>query len=87
MQRPWNSVNTLLETHPAMDAQRVAGTGFSMGGCGTWDALARYLDRWCAGALVCGAYDETAVAPTAGVPVWAFHAADDTVIPVGRIAT
>jgi hypothetical protein len=33
---------------------------------------------------ICGGYDETQVAPLVGLPLWAFHAEDDPVVPVAR---
>lgn len=77
-------VDRLVAEHPSIDASRVYVTGFSMGGYGTFDAAARWPRKWKAVVPICGGYDETQVGPLTGLPMWAFHAADDPTIPVTR---
>jgi predicted esterase len=77
-------VDQLATEFPAIDATQLYVTGMSMGGYGTFDAAARAPHRWRAAVPICGGYDETQVAPLVGVPLWAFHAEDDPVVPVAR---
>jgi predicted peptidase len=67
------------------DPDRLYVTGMSMGGYGTWDCITRFPERFAAAVPMCGGGDEKTVTPeVAKVPVWAFHAADDSAIPVTR---
>ncbi len=63
----------------AIDETRVYCTGVSMGGAGAWVAGTTKL--FAAIAPVCGA-GSVPPASLAGVPVWAFHGANDIVVPV-----
>ena len=69
-----------VETLP-VDRSRVYVCGVSMGGYGTWDALARRPETFAAALPVCGGGAPEAVARAGQVPVWAFHGAEDTVVP------
>jgi predicted peptidase len=66
-----------------VDRSRIYVTGLSMGGYGTWDALARRPDLFAAGVAICGAGDVASAAKLtkAGVAVWAFHGDKDNVVP------
>ena len=55
-----------------------------MGGFGTWDAIARYPDKFAAAVPICGGGDENTAKLIAGIPIWAFHGADDQVVKVER---
>jgi predicted peptidase len=55
-----------------------------MGGYGTWDLLARRPDLIAAAVPICGGGDEQEVGRFAHIPIWAFHGADDTTVPVAR---
>lgn len=66
----------------SLDADRVYVSGMSMGGYGAWYLLMKYPDRFAAAVPVCGAGDPKQAAAIKHVPVWAFHAADDNVVPV-----
>jgi predicted peptidase len=77
-------VDRLVADLPAVDKTRLYVTGISMGGFGTFDAVARAPHRWRAAVPICGGYDEDQVAALLGVPLWAFHAEDDPTVPVAR---
>lgn len=64
----------------SVDTSRIYITGMSMGGYGTWDAIARWPERFAAAVPVCGGGDPTTADRIAEVPVWAFHGADDPVV-------
>lgn len=68
-----------------VDRDRVYVTGISMGGYGTFDALARHGSLFAAGVPVCGGCDpETDAKANTRIPMWMFHgSADTTVPPVG----
>lgn len=82
-------VNAMLDAalaQHAVDPARMYVTGLSMGGGGTWNMLYRYEDRFAAGVPIC------AVSPSSpfiagglsDMPVWAFHARDDGVVPASQ---
>lgn len=69
-----------------IDPNRVYVTGLSMGGMGSWALISRWPELFAAAMPVCGAGDPEKVPPAKEVPVWAFHAVNDTVVPItGRI--
>ena len=65
-----------------VDADRVYLTGLSMGGFGTWEAIQRMPGRFAAAVPVCGGGLPLGVETAREVPVWAFHGAMDSVVPV-----
>jgi len=75
-----------------VDPKRVYLTGLSMGGYGTWATGVRHPDRFAAIAPVCGGGERIDVLLGArekkealqSLPVWAFHGAKDTVVPIGE---
>ena len=71
------------------DPNRVVLTGQSIGGNGVWELAAKYPDRFAAAAPICGfaERDSSSVPPTLvaalkHLPIWAFHAATDSVVKV-----
>ena len=86
----WNAanneraVNTLLDAvlaSYAIDTKRLAVTGFSMGGTGTWSAVARHPERFSAAVPVAGM--PPASMGAWNTPVFAVHSRDDEVMPIG----
>lgn len=69
------------ESGLAVDVNRIYITGLSMGGMGTWKAISKFPSLFAAAMPICGAGDPFAVRAAKNVPVWAFHAADDPVVP------
>ena len=67
-----------------VDADRVYVTGLSMGGYGTWDLAARYPNRFAAIAPICGGGKPDRACAFKHLPVWAFHGAQDEVVPLER---
>ena len=57
--------------------KRVALTGMSSGGDGTWALAVKYPDRWAAIVPVCGDGDPTAAAKIKDIPCWCFQGAKD----------
>lgn len=75
-------VDSLLATQP-IDRRRVYLIGYSMGGYGTWDLLTRFPDRFTAAVPLAGGGDPTTVTKAlADLPVWVFHGAKDTTVPI-----
>lgn len=68
-----------------VDPRRVYVTGLSMGGHGTWALATAHPDRFAAIAPVCGIGDPDQAFRMRRLPIWAFHGAKDTVIPVGAM--
>ena len=65
-----------------VDADRVYITGQSMGGVGTWGAIAAHPERFAAAVPVCGIWQPEDAPKMARVPVWAFHGDQDNAVPV-----
>ncbi len=88
--RPANSLRLAMEAIVALekefsvDPARIYVTGLSMGGYGTWDALARYPGRFAAAAPICGGGDPAHAKTMAGTPIWAFHGGKDGVVKPER---
>jgi len=78
---PLNRVLADVDAEFQPDADRRYITGLSQGGRGTWD-LARALDwKFAAAAPVCGWTEpKEAAERLAGLPLWAFHGEEDTVV-------
>ncbi|KAA0960944.1 prolyl oligopeptidase family serine peptidase [Microbacterium sp. ANT_H45B] len=74
-------LDEVMEAH-RIDPARVAVTGLSMGGYGTWSLAVRYPDRFAAIAPICGGMWLQSAAPLQNTPVWAFHGDADDVVPI-----
>lgn len=64
-----------------IDEDRIYLTGLSRGGKGTWAIAAEHPDAWAAIVPICGYGDEIEGAEVAMLPIWAFHGADDDIVP------
>lgn len=73
-------VDQLIENF-SVDTDRIYITGMSMGGFGTWDALARWPERFAAAIPVCGGGAPSTAERFADVPIWVAHGADDPTVP------
>lgn len=83
----WNPhvLHALIERLKAtlpVDPDRVLVTGLSMGGFGAWALATEYPDSLAAIAPICGFGDEDRMQRIRHLPVWAFHGAADSVVPV-----
>lgn len=65
-----------------VDKSRVYLTGLSMGGYGTWAFAKKYPDTFAAIAPICGGGKVKNMCLLKDMPVWAFHGAKDTVVPM-----
>jgi predicted peptidase len=65
-----------------VDQNRIYVTGLSMGGYGTWSLAGFSPDRFAALAPICGGGDPRTVRRFSRVPVWVFHGAKDSVVPL-----
>lgn len=72
-----------VEQQLNIDRSRVYVTGLSMGGYGTWRLAATAPQRFAAAVPICGGGDPASVsANIQGLPIWAFHGAQDNVVPL-----
>lgn len=67
-----------------VDDNRIYVTGLSMGGFGTWQLASYAPDRLAAIAPICGGGEKYWAKQFAHLPVWAFHGAKDTGVPLER---
>lgn len=63
-----------------VDSERVYLTGLSMGGYGTWMLAAAHPDRFAAIVPICGGGNPADASKLKGLPIWAFHGADDKTV-------
>lgn len=86
-QKPSYPMALLLEEMDALikkykvDQRRIYITGLSMGGYGTFDALARRPHFFAAAMPICGGADVKTAADIKHVPMWVFHGDADRVVP------
>ena len=76
-------VGKLLKKLP-IDPGRVYVTGQSMGGGGTYEAMARKPELFAAGVPVCGGNKVSNAKKMASIAIWVFHGEKDRVVPVER---
>ena len=67
-----------------VDSTRIYVTGLSMGGYGTWSLAAAYPNRFAACAPICGGGDVKTAEALKGTPLWVFHGAKDTAVPLKK---
>ncbi|RCJ25174.1 phospholipase [Nostoc minutum NIES-26] len=65
-----------------IDRDRIYLTGLSMGGYGTWRWAAAEPERFAAIAPICGGDNPMKARNLQNLPVWAFHGAQDRVVPL-----
>jgi predicted peptidase len=80
MQQVINLLEKIIKDYP-IDQTRIYITGVSMGGYGTWDAIARYPEKFAAAVPICGGGDEKTAHKIKIIPIWAFHGANDRTVP------
>lgn len=71
-----------VQAKHAVDPNRVYLTGLSMGGFGTWTLGCGHPQRFAAMAPICGGGEWYLADRLRNVPVWAFHGAQDPVVPL-----
>jgi predicted peptidase len=74
-------VDSLVESGQA-DPKRLYVTGLSMGGYGTFAALARKPELFAAAIPICGGADLSTAKLIKHVPIWIFHGDQDRAVPV-----
>jgi predicted peptidase len=68
----------------SVDAERFYVTGQSLGGFGTWSAIAQRPQLFAAAIPICGGGDESAASNLTKVSIWAFHGEKDEAVSVER---
>jgi predicted peptidase len=66
----------------AIDADRIYVTGQSLGGRGAWDLVSKRPGYFAGAIPVCGDGNTTRIRAAKDVAIWAFHGAQDPVVPV-----
>ena len=74
----------LREEFKSIDSSRIYVTGQSMGGTGSFGAIAARPDLFAAAVPVCGGWRPADARKMAGVLVWAFHGLNDQTVPPER---
>jgi len=80
--RPLKKLLDQITRRYRVDRTRIYLTGLSMGGFGTWALAAAYPEYFAAMAPICGSGDPETAPRLTGIPVWAFHGAKDSVVPL-----
>lgn len=79
------NLNDFIEdiiTRYKIDKKRIYLTGMSMGGYGTWHLAMAYSEKFAAIAPICGGGMSWNAQTLKDIPVWAFHGAQDSVVPI-----
>jgi predicted peptidase len=63
------------------DSSKTYITGLSMGGYGTWDAIARFPTKFAAAAPLSGGGNLSSVPTIKDIPIWAYHGIGDGIVP------
>ena len=71
-----------LKSNYNIDFNRVYLTGLSMGGQGTWEWAKKQPKRFAAIVPICGYSDANKVKKIRKMPIWVFHGAKDTIVPI-----
>ena len=83
MQLVLDLISEAVAKYP-IDTSRIYITGLSMGGFGTFDAIARRPDLFAAAVPVCGGGDASKASIMADMPIWIFHGALDGAVDAAR---
>ena len=77
-------LNQIVASTPTADSSRLMVTGFSAGGYAAWETAERYPGKFIKTVPVSGGGDpgKASVLVTNNTGVWAFHSADDGMVPV-----
>lgn len=81
---PLKALLDAVEHDYRVDRERIYVTGLSMGGYGTWALACDQPERFAAIAPVCGGGVPRLAPRLKRTPVWAFHGAKDTVVPLSE---
>ena len=73
-----------VERTYSVDRSHEVLVGVSMGAFGAWNAAAKTPDRWKGVIAISGGGEPEMVPALTRVPIWAFHAADDRLVPPSR---
>ncbi|KAI9014710.1 Alpha/Beta hydrolase protein [Gaertneriomyces semiglobifer] len=73
-----------IEEGHRVDASKIYVTGISMGGFGTWNLAVHNPGRFAAIAPICGGADNARLGLIKHLPIWAFHGAQDDIVPVSH---
>jgi predicted peptidase len=71
-----------LKRELPIDPHRIYVTGQSMGGAGVWNMLTHRPGYFAAAAICCGSDSPDDGTGSIGTPLWNFHGAADTTVPV-----
>lgn len=75
-------IKGLEKEYPNIDQSRIYVTGCSMGAMGTWGLITSYTDVFAAAMPVCGQGDISLMEKVKYLPIWAFHATEDPIVPM-----
>lgn len=76
-------LDEVSRTH-SVDEDRIYVTGLSMGGYGTWELAMEFPHRFAAIVPISGGGTMPGACTLRHLPVWAFHGAQDQVVPVSH---
>jgi len=76
-------IDAVVKDFP-VDPDRIALTGLSMGGFGTWILGARYVERFSALGPICGGGNVEDAPVLSCLPIWCFHGDADRAVSVER---
>ncbi|AGF59120.1 putative peptidase [Clostridium saccharoperbutylacetonicum] len=75
-------IKGLEKEYPNIDQSRIYVAGCSMGAMGTWGLITTYPGFFTAAMPVCGQGDIALMDKVKNLPIWAFHATNDPIVPM-----
>jgi predicted peptidase len=83
MQMTGELISVLAKQYP-IDRSRIYVMGFSMGASGVWDLITRQPGTFAAAVAVSGYTEPWKARRLRRMPIWVFHGAWDTWVPVSE---
>jgi len=85
-QQVFGLMNLLLSQY-GIDSNRLYVTGLSLGGYGTWDQITQFTNMYAAAIPMSSGGNTALASRIVHVPIWNFHAANDSVVNVSGSRT
>jgi predicted peptidase len=74
-----------IKTHYPIDDQRIAITGFSLGGMGTWYLVARHPQLFSAAIPMSGITHQETLQQIKKTPIYVIHSQQDEIFPIQKV--
>ena len=83
-QKTINELTKKIAGEENIDPKRIHITGLSMGGFGTWSAIATAPELYASAVPICGGGAPATAELIKNIPIWTFHGEEDEAVPVSK---